>query len=129
MANTLMLNVSEGFDLQKMAEDLKDMYQAKGFTVQVMKMKNSVRIKFDKKTGGINMLLGLGLGVTATCTVQNGENLIVNYSDADWTGKIVGLAVGWFLCMVPFITAIFGCVKQSSLTKEIDNDIMSLTNQ
>ena len=129
MANTLMVNVPDDFDIEKFGTELSEMYQAKGFTVQVMKMKNGVRLKFDKKTGGINMLLGLGLGVTATCSLQGNGNLIVNYSDADWTGKIIGLAVGWFLCLVPFITAIIGCLKQSSLTKEIDNDIMMLVNQ
>ncbi len=129
MANTLMVDAPENFDLEKFSAELSETYQAKGFTVQVMKMKNGVRLKFDKKTGGINMLLGLGLGVTATCTLQRNGNLIVNYSDADWTGKIVGLIVGWFLCFIPVITAIIGCLKQSSLTKDIDNDIIMLINQ
>ncbi len=128
MANTLMMNVSEGFDLQKMGEELRDTYMAKGYTVQLMKMKNGLRIRIEKNCGGANMLLGLGQGITATCMLQNNENLIVNYSEADWTGKIIGLAVGWILCFIPFITAIIGCIKQSSFSKEIDQDIMMIAN-
>ena len=103
MADTLMMNVPENFDLTAMAERVKEQFQMQGFIVSVMKMKNSVRIKFDKKCGGINMLLGLGQGITATCMLQNGDNLVVNYSEGDWTGRIVGGLVGWFLCMVPFM--------------------------
>ena len=128
MANTLMTNVTENFNLQAMAEEIKEKYQAKGFTVTVMTQKNGVRLKFDKKCGGINMLLGLGQGITATCMLQGKEkdNLIVNFSDGDWTGKIIGLIAGWFLCLIPFVTAIIGSIKQSSLPKEISDDILML---
>ena len=128
MADTLMKNVSEGFDLEAMAQEIKENFTAKGFTVNVMKMKNGVRLKFDKKCGGINMLLGLGQGITATCMLQGKErdNLVVNYSDGDWTGKIIGLIAGWCLCWVPIINAIIGCIKQSSLPKEINEAIMAI---
>ncbi len=128
MADTLMMNVPENFDLAAMAEQVREEFQMKGFMVAVMKMKNSVRIKFDRKCGGINMLLGLGQGITATCMIQNGDNLVVNYSDGDWTGKIIGLIAGWFLCWIPCITAIIGCVKQSSLPKNINDSIMMAVN-
>ena len=128
MADTLMMNVPENFDLTAMAERVKEQFQMQGFIVSVMKMKNSVRIKFDKKCGGINMLLGLGQGITATCMLQNGDNLVVNYSEGDWTGKIVGVLVGWFLCMVPFITAIIGSFQQMSLPKKINDAIMASVN-
>ncbi len=127
MANTFMLNVPEGFDIIRMGERLRETYQAKGFTVTMANLNNCVRITFDKGCGGINMLLGLGKGITATCSVQ-GNSLIVNYSDGDWTGKIVGLVVGWILCLIPFITAIIGCIGQSQLPKDISNDIMMIVN-
>lgn len=127
MANTLMLNVPQGFDITAMGERLRETYQAKGFNVNLMTMNNCVKLQFDKNCGGINMLLGLGKGITATCTAQ-GDSLIVNYSDGDWTGKIIGLCVGWFLCFIPFITAIVGCVGQNSLPKDINNDITMIVN-
>lgn len=127
MADSLMINVKEGFDVKQLEQKLGDTYRAKGFTVNTMSLENGFRMKFDKGCGGINMLLGMGKGITAMCTVMN-NNLIVNYSDADWTGKIIGLVAGWFLCWIPCVTAIIGCVGQSSLPKEINNDITMLAN-
>jgi len=125
MANNFMLNVSENFDVETMVNEITEMYQGKGYTVRVLKMKNGVKITVEKGVGGINMLLGLGQGITANCTVsgKNKDMLSVNLSDGDWTGKIVGLVAGLFLCFVPFITAIIGILKQTSLQKDFANDI------
>lgn len=125
MANTLMINVPENFNISEMGNKLRDSFMAKGFSVNVSNLNNGVRLQFEKGTGGINMLLGLGKGITAMCTVQ-GNNLIVNYSDGEWTSKIIGLAVGWLLCLIPFITAIVGCINQSQLPKEINNEIIMI---
>ncbi len=126
MANNLMINVDEDLDLGNLAEEIADTYRGKGFTVTVAKLKNGAcTLVFDKGTGGINMLLGMGIGIKATMTAKNGM-LNVNYSDAEWTGKIIGLIAGWFLCMVPFVTAIIGSVKQMGIAKEINNDITML---
>lgn len=128
MADIFTCNISENFDLQKFTEDLTQQYQGKGFNVRTTKTKNSVKIVFDKKCGGANMLFGLGQGVTATCTVQGKERdiLSVNFSDGDWTGKFIGLGVGLFLCFIPFITALIGLFRQLSLPKNIGNDIQML---
>lgn len=122
MADSLMVNVPENFNLEAMTQQLADMYRSKGFTVNVANLNNSVILEFDKGVGGINMILGMDLGIKATCSINN-NNLIVNYSNAAWTGKIIGICVGWFLCLVPFITAIIGAIKQSKFPKEISNDI------
>lgn len=127
MANTLMINVPPNFDMNVFAQRLASSYQSKGFTVNVMTMHNGARIQFDKNCGGINMLLGMGKGITATCILQ-GNGLVVNYSEAEWTGKIIGFAVGWFLCFVPFITAIIGSIGQYSLPGEINNEINMIVN-
>ncbi len=122
------VNVSEGFDVERFAEEISQQYQAKGFQVRTLKMKNSVKIVFDKNSGGINNLLGLGQGITATCNLMGKDKdmLSVSFSDGDWTGKIVGLAVGWFLCMIPFITAIVGVFRQCALPKDISNDMQMI---
>lgn len=127
MANNFMVNVPENFDLEEFADEVAQQYQAKGFQVNTLKMKNSVKLVFDKKCGGINMLLGLGQGISATCSFVGKQNdtLSVNFSDGDWTGKIIGLVAGWFLCLVPFITAIIGSVRQMSLPKDISNDMQT----
>ena len=122
MAKSVMLKVNPSFNLEEFSNQLADMYRAKGYAVNVAMFNGNSIITFDKNTGGINMLLGMGEGIKATCTYNN-ENLIVNFSEGDWTGKIIGYAVGWFLCMIPFITAIIGTVKQTSLPKNISNDL------
>lgn len=126
MADSIMLSVPEGFDLSNLTSQLADMYRAKGFTVNVASLNNAEIVEFDKGVGGINMILGLDLGIKATFTVQNSTTLIVNFSDAAWTGKIIGLCVGWLICLVPFITAAVGAVKQSKFPKDLRNDITAL---
>lgn len=121
MASSTMITVGPQFNMQAFLNQLSSMYQSRGFTVTTIPHGTNASIKFDKNTGGINMLLGLGQGVTANCVLNNNV-LTINYTDEDWTGKIVGLVVGWVLCFVPFITAIIGVTKQLQLTKNISND-------
>ncbi len=128
MAQNFMMNVGNNFNIVEFSNRLADTYRAKGFAVNVVPTGvNSTVINFDKGTGGINTLLGLGLGVKANCTYTNG-NLMINYFDEEWTGKIVGLVVGWCLCFIPFITAIIGTVQQYSLTGNINNDAIVVVN-
>ena len=127
--NTIMLNVREGFDLKKLTEQLAEMYRAKGFSMNATSFNDSEMLVFDKGIGGINMLLGMDLGIKATFTIQNEKTLIVTFSDAAWTGKIIGLCVGWVVCAVPFFTAIYGAVKQSQFPKDLQNDITMLASQ
>lgn len=121
MANNVMFNVKSDFDMEVFANKLADTYRAKGFTVTTVNMNGNYMITFDKGTGGINTLLGMGKGIKATCTRVN-DTLTIAFSDAEWTGKIVACAVGWIVCMIPFITGIIGIFGQLSLPKEIGND-------
>lgn len=128
MANNFMVNVSENFDIEAMANEVAERYQTKGFNVRVLKMKKGVKIIFDKNCGGINMILGMGVGITANCMLSGKENdtLNVSFSDGDWTGKIVGCVIGWCVCLIPVITAIIGISKQLSLPRDISNDIQMI---
>ena len=81
-----------------------------------------------KNCGGINLLMGLGKGITASCSLQN-NTLVVNYLEGDWIGKIIGLAVGWILCFIPFITAIIGCIQQVGLPNEINMEISAAASR
>ena len=120
MATNYIANVSPDFNLDTFVNDLTQAYIAKGFSVRTTKLNDGAQLVFDKNCGGINMLLGMGLGITATITVNNGVLNIV-YTNEEWTGKIIGLVVGWFICMIPFITAIIGAVQQMDLSKNINN--------
>jgi len=125
MATNYIANVSPDFNLDAFANDLEQVYIMKGFSVRTIKLNNGVQMVFDKNCGGINMLLGMGLGITANITVNNGV-LNISYTNEEWTGKIIGLVVGWFICMIPLITAIIGAVQQMDLSKNINNDAATL---
>lgn len=126
MADTLMINVPTDFDLNLLTSKLGGLYQSQGYTVNTISVSpTSTRIVLDKNCGGINMLLGMGEGVTANCTI-NENCLFVNYTDAEWTGKIIGIALGWLLCFIPFITALIGGYNQLELPKKINNNIMMI---
>ena len=129
MANTFMANIPENFDLDLFTDSLCQQYQAKGFNVSAVKMKNSVKLKFDKGCGGINMLLGLGQGITANVMIMGNGTLSVTYGEGDWIGKIIGLTVGWCLCMIPVVTAAIGAFRQLGLPDQISNEIQMLVNQ
>ena len=121
MADNVMFNVKPTFDMEVFAAKLADTYKAKGYTVNVVNMNGACSITFDKGTGGINTLLGMGEGIKANITRMN-DTVSINFSDAEWMSKIIGLGVGWFLCFVPFVTAIIGTTRQLSLPKSIAND-------
>ena len=121
MANNVMFNVSPTFNLDVFATRLADTYRAKGYVVNVASMGTSYSITFDKGTGGINTILGMGEGIKANITLT-GNALNISFTDEEWTGKIVALVIGWFLCWVPIITGIIGIIRQTSLPKEIGTD-------
>lgn len=128
MANNFTLNVSENLDLDAFSTKITQMYQAKGYGVNTLKMKNGVKFTVEKGLGGINTILGMGEGITVTCMLHGNNTVSVNFSDAEWTGKIVGLIVGWFLCWVPCVTAIMGIMRQTGLEKSLANDIQMALN-
>lgn len=121
MASPAMINVGPQFNMDSFLQQLASLYQSRGFMVTTTPFGSNASIKFDKNVGGINMLLGLGQGATANCTLNNNV-LTINYTNEDWSGKIIGLAVGWLLCFIPFVTSVVGIVRQLQLTKEISAD-------
>ena len=129
MAETKMVPIGSDFQMNDMVEKLVKMYQAKGFEVNAVQTGDVVSIKFSKDNDGIKKFVGLALEVTANLSISNstsGNTLMINFTDAEWTGKIIGLAVGWFLCLIPFFIAVYGAIKQSELPKTITNDIKTL---
>ena len=119
MANNLMFNVSPTFDMDIFANTLSNNFRQKGYQVTAVNMNGSYMLTFAKGIGGINMVLGLGESVKATVMCINGM-LTINYSEEEWTSKIIGFVVGWICCWIPIITAIIGCMHQVQLPKNIN---------
>ena len=78
---------------------------------------NSGTMIVKKDRDGFSNFLGLGIECSVNAALSNGM-LILNI-DSEWSNKIIALAIGWFLCLIPFITGIVGCVNQSSLPDKI----------
>ncbi len=123
MAETLMINVRDGFNLGMFCQNVAMFYQNQGFTVNVAMMSpTNAQICFEKDLGGINTILGLGIG-QKTNIVLNGNTLAVSFFDAEWTSKIIGIVIGWFLCLIPLVTSIIGIIKQSDFPKKLKTDM------
>lgn len=79
-----------------------------------------------KDREGITNLIGLGLECRANFSVIDG-NLTVTV-DGEWTNKIIAVAVGWFVCIIPVVTGIVGAISQLALPDKIFNAVnMSVT--
>lgn len=125
MADSKMLPIGPDFHMDETVKKIVEMYRAKGFDVTPVQLGSSVSIKFSKDEDGVKKFIGLGLEITANFSLS--ENmLMISFSDAEWTGKIIGLAVGWFFCLIPMFIAGYGCAKQSELPKTIANDVQML---
>ena len=125
MADTKMIPIREDFDMHKTVERLLQTYRGKGFEAQAMQVGNGVSITFSKDDDGIKKYVGLALGIKANISINN-NTLMINFSDAEWLGKIIALGVGWVMCFVPFFIGVFGAVKQLELPKTISNDIQMI---
>ena len=128
MSKNVMLNVKPEFDLCTFSQKLSDMYRAKGYGVNPVSINGMYVFTLCKNDDGFNHWLGLGEELKVSCTVKDGIlNLTLDDSGA-WTNKIIALAVGWFVCCIPLITGIMGCMRQSSLAKNVENDAMMLVS-
>lgn len=126
-STTKMIPIGEGFDMQQLVNQLVQTYRGKGFEVQAMQMGNAVSVTFSKDDEGIKKFAGLALGIKAMLSVSN-NMLMVSFSDAEWTGKIIAIAVGWILCLIPLFTGAYGAMQQSGLPNKIGDDIQMIVN-
>lgn len=74
-----------------------------------------------KDREGFTNLLGLGLECRANFSSLNGQ-LTVNI-DGEWTNKLIAVAVGWFVCLIPMVTGIVGAINQLTLPDKIFNAV------
>jgi len=125
MSDTRTIPINPGFNMDATVAQLQQLYSSKGFYVTAIPYNSGVSVEFSKDDSGFKKWIGLALGIRANISISNGF-LYVTFTDAEWTGKIVAIAVGWFMCLVPLITGIIGAVAQNDLPKNIANDIQML---
>ena len=93
--------------------------QAQGFNVQSTVMNaQAASLTVSKDNDGFKKIMGLGTECEVSLSLVGANQLTVNVENK-WTNKIVALAVGWILCLVPFITGIIGCINQDGMPDKI----------
>ena len=123
-----MLPLPDPFNLQSTVTEIVRTYRAKGFSVMAAPFGNGVMMDFRKNDEGLTKFMGLALGVSANISID-GNTMIIDFQNAEWTGKIVAFFVGWLLCFIPLITAVIGSISQIDLPKTIANDIQMVTGR
>lgn len=128
MAENKFFQVEQDFDLEKLASKLVYDYQAEGYKVFSCKTPSGCSISIKKNDTGMKKLLGLSRVLTVNIAVNSAGNMIVDFSNEEWASKVCAIAFGWFILWVPFITGIYGVVKQLELQKNISAKIQSEIN-
>lgn len=125
MAKTFNLPMNANFNMQNMVILAEQQLRAQGYETSsaVMSAANAT-ITVSKDRDGIKNFMGLGIECTVNITVMGNGMLTVNV-ESEWTNKIVALIVGWFLCWIPCVTGIIGCVNQSSLPNKVTMALQS----
>ncbi len=125
MANNVVFNVSPYFNVDFFSQQLAESFRMKGYNTSVVKLGIVTQVSFEKGTGGINTVLGMGEGVKANIT-QNGNTVTISFVEEEWTSKIIACVIGWFLCWIPIVTGIIGVVNQLNLPKTIGSTAISI---
>lgn len=128
MATTKTLKLNPGTSLSTLIDVASQNLSMQGFDVKSQVMgPNAAEIIVSKDREGLkNSLLGLGLESRVAIT-SAGDTLSLAIS-SEWTNKIVALVIGWFLCLIPFITGLVGVINQYSLPEKIETAFTLATN-
>lgn len=127
MADNLVFQVSNNFNLDTFAQDMVRMGHARGYTTNYANAGGAYYIDFNNGNEGLMKYIGMGANIRLTL-MQNGNTLYANFTDADWTGKIVAYLLSGFTCGITLVTGIIGLVKQLDFPKQIGNELFTLLN-
>lgn len=127
MSVSKILSVAPGADINGIVNGACYNLSAQGYNCLPSVMgPTSAMIVVQKDRDGFKNILGMGLECRVTLTI-NGNTLNLNI-ESEWTNKIIAMVVGWFLCLVPFITGIVGAVGQNGMPGQIETAIMMAVN-
>lgn len=125
MGKSITLGLNPGYDLGYILSAADQQLKAQGYeTILTVMNQNSATMVVKKDRDGIKNIIGMGVECQVNITVINGNTMTINI-ESEWTNKIIAIAVGWFFCLIPFITGIIGCSTQSSLPNKISQTIQS----
>ena len=118
MADSKFIPCSADTDPVRVAELAAENLRMQGYEAAVQPMGNSAMLSVARDRTGFKNIIGLGLECTSTISLMNDNTLNIS-TESEWSNKIIAVAVGWFLCLVPFITGLVGLINQSELPNKI----------
>jgi hypothetical protein len=121
---------SEEIDLQRLANDLENMYRMQGFEVQQIGNKDQMMVQL-KKGGDLVMLIGLQAALSVILQHTAGGTIAM-IGQQKWLDKAAVGAVGLVAAPVLWplmITAGAGAVRQASLGNQVLNVVDGLIRQ
>ena len=117
--STRVIQFAPGTDLAAVINYASQSLSAQGYAVQAQMLSPaSANLVVTKDRDGFKNIIGLGLECKVMLTVTGEGQLSVNV-ESEWTNKIIAIAVGWFVCMIPFFTGIAGVINQSNMPEKI----------
>lgn len=123
MADNRIIPINPGTDLNTIINQASQNLTTQGYTVQAhMLNQANASMTVTKDRNGFKDFIGLGIECRVNIALMNPGQVSVTI-DSEWTNKIIALVVGWFLCLIPFITGIVGCINQYGLPEKIFNAI------
>ncbi|MBE6771637.1 MAG: hypothetical protein E7547_05795 [Ruminococcaceae bacterium] len=129
MSTQKIFQINPGADLSAIVDFAAKSLSGQGYEVQVQVMSStSATMVVKKDREGFKNIIGLGLECRVIFSVLNGSQLTVNI-DSEWMNKVLAIVIGWFFCMIPFITGIVGGVGQFGLPEKISSAVVMSISQ
>lgn len=123
---------SEEIDINRLANDLENIYRAQGYQVQQIGSKDQVLVQL-KKGGELETLVGMGVALSVIIQRTAG-GVLAMLGQQKWMDKAAAGAVGAaglvFFPLLPLaVTAGVGALRQMSLANQILNVVDGLVRQ
>jgi len=123
---------SEEIDINRLANDLENIYRAQGYQVQQIGSKDQVLVQL-KKGGELETLVGMGVALSVIIQRTSG-GVLAMLGQQKWLDKAAAGAVGAaglvFFPLLPLaVTAGVGALRQMSLANQILNVVDGLVRQ
>ena len=129
MSTQKVFQINPGADLSAIVDFAAKSLSGQGYEVQVQVMgPTSATMVVKKDRDGLKNIIGLGLECRVIFNILNGNQLNVNI-DSEWMNKVLAIVIGWFFCLIPFITGVVGGVSQFGLPEKISSAVVMAVSQ
>ncbi|HJT55766.1 MAG TPA: FHA domain-containing protein [Ktedonobacteraceae bacterium] len=121
---------SEEIDIERLANDLENIYRVQGYQVQQLSNGNQVMVQL-KKGGDLEALIGLQAALSVILQ-RTGGGVVAMIGQQKWVDKAAVGAVGLVAAPILWplmLTAGAGAIRQASLGNQVLNAVDSLIRQ